>query len=252
MSSSFCAACGAPLTAGARFCHRCGQPVGEAVPALRGAAAPVAPDGRAASQALPWGVAAIALLALIAMLAGNFYRRPPAAPDTAQAGPGAPLPPAAGDGADGGERPARAPDISSMSPEERALRLYNRVVLLAEQGKRDSVQFFAPMAMMSFQLLQNLTPLQRFELGRIAELAENKEITTAQADTILAGNPTHLLGLTLASSAARLRGDMAAAAQFDRRLLAAEAAERAQQRPEYDVTKVDLDSALARARRGTN
>jgi len=37
---------------------------------------------------------------------------------------------------------ARAPDISSLSPQERADRLYNRVMLLATQGKADSVQFF--------------------------------------------------------------------------------------------------------------
>ena len=259
MSSAFCAACGAQLTPGARFCHRCGQAVGEAVFAAGLPMPQVAPPPSASSnQTLPWAVAAIALLALIALVAGQrFNRRPPAA--VADARPGAP--PAAGPFSGGGdpgassadpnaaERPVRAPDISAMSPEERALRLFNRVVSLAEQGKRDSVQFFAPMALMSFQSLPSPTPLQRFELGRIAELADVKEIISAQADTMLQASPTHLLGLSLASTAAGMRREYTKQADYDRRLLAAANAERAKKLPEYEVTQIDLDSALARARR---
>lgn len=257
MSSAFCAACGAQLTPGARFCHRCGQAVGDAVYAPASAAPAAGAAPQAPNQTLPWAVAAIALLAFIALVAGQkFGGRSQPAPAPVAAGPadggGGPFaggdPNAAGDPA-GAERPVRAPDISSMSPEERALRLFNRVVSLAEQGKRDSVQFFAPMALMSFQSLPSPTPLQRFELGRIAELAEVKEIVTAQADTILKSSPTHLLGLTLASTAARMRGDTKAQAEYDRKLMDAAASERAKNLQEYTVTQVDLDSALARARR---
>jgi zinc-ribbon domain len=255
MSSAFCAACGAQLTPGARFCHRCGQAVGEAVFA---AGAPVPPalsaPSASSNQTLPWAVAAIALLALIALVAGQrFNRKPTAVVDASATTPQSAAPFAGGDpnAADstGAERPVRAPDISAMSPEERAVRLFNRVVSLAEQGKRDSVQFFAPMALMSFQSLPSPTPLQRFELGRIAELAEVKEIITAQADTILKASPTHLLGLSLASTAAAMRKDFGKQAEFDRRLIANAKAERAKNLPEYEVTRVDLDSALARARR---
>jgi hypothetical protein len=256
MSSSFCAACGAQLTSGARFCHRCGQTVGDAVFAAGAPAPGVTPVAmQAPNQTLPWAVAAIALLAFIALLAGQRFNRGPATgaavpertADAPPAGPfaggGAPA------GAPGAEQAVRAPDISNMTPDERALRLFNRVVSLAEQGKRDSVQFFAPMALMSFQSLPAPTVLQRFELGRIAELANVKEIATAQADTILQASPTHLLGLSLASTAAGMRQAFTAQAVFDRRLLAAAAAERAKNLPEYEVTRIDLDSALARARR---
>lgn len=256
MSSAFCAACGAQLTPGARFCHRCGQAVGEAVFADGTPVPPVLSAPSASSnQTLPWAVAAIALLALIALIAGQrFNRKPAAVADARVAAPQSAGSFAGGDpnaAADptGAERPVRAPDISAMSPEERAVRLFNRVVSLAEQGKRDSVQFFAPMALMSFQSLPSPTPLQRFELGRIAELAEVKEIITAQADTILKASPTHLLGLSLASTAAGMRKEFAKQAEFDRRLIASAKAERAKNLPEYDVTRVDLDSALARARR---
>jgi hypothetical protein len=251
MSSAFCAACGAQLSTGARFCHRCGQAVGDAVIASGTPSAP-ATRAQAPNQTLPWAVAAIALLALIALVAGQrFSRRPvadaPVATATPPAGPFA-ADPAASQG-DPAERPVRAPDISSMTPDERALRLFNRVVSLAEQGKRDSVQFFAPMALMSFQSLPAPTVLQRFELGRVAELAEVEAIASAQADTILAASPTHLLGLSLASTAAGMRKAFTAQADFDRRLIAASTTERAKNLPEYQVTQIDLDSALARARR---
>jgi hypothetical protein len=205
------------------------------------------------NQTLPWAVAAIALLALIALVAGQRFGKRPAAEPSVAAAPqgGGPFvtEPAPGAPDASTERPVRAPDISAMSPDERALRLFNRVVSLAEQGKRDSVQFFAPMALMSFQSLPTPTVLQRFELGRIAELAEVKEIAAAQADTILAGSKTHLLGLSLASTAAGMRKAFTAQADFDRRLIAANASERAKNLPEYQVTQIDLDSALARARR---
>ena len=211
---------------------------------------------QSSNQTLPWAVAAIALLALIALVAGQrFGRKPAAVADAPVAAPQTPGPFAGGDpnaaAADpnSAERPVRAPDISAMSPDERALRLFNRVVALAEQGKRDSVQFFAPMALMSFQSLPTPTALQRFELGRIAELAEVKEIITAQADTLLTASPTHLLGLALASTAAGMKKEFSKQADYDRRLIAAAKAERAKNLPEYQVTQVDLDSALARARR---
>ena len=260
MSSAFCAACGAPLTPGARFCHRCGQAVSEAVyaagaPATSGGAAP-ASSVESSNQILPWAVAAIALLALIALVAGQRFGRKPAAPVAAapaaeqQApGPFAGDPNAAAPDPTAAERPVRAPDISAMSPDERALRLFNRVVSLAEQGKRDSVQFFAPMALMSFQSLPSPTALQRFELGRIAELADVKEIVAAQADTLLAASSTHLLGLTLASTASGMKKEFNKQAAYDLRLINAAAAERKKNLPEYQVTAVDLDSALARARR---
>ena len=253
MSSAFCAACGAQLSQGARFCHRCGQAVGEAVfPAGAPAANVPAPlPSSSPNQTLPWAVAAIALLALIALVAGQRFNRRPAAAtaETPVAAPPTAGPFARSADPNAAERPVRAPDISAMSPDERALRLFNRVVSLAEQGKRDSVQFFAPMALMSFQSLPSPTPLQRFELGRIAELAAVKEIATAQADTILKASPTHLLGLTLASTAAGMRKDYDKQADYDRRLIASARSERARNLPEYQVTQVDLDSALARARR---
>src|SRR5689334_6624171 len=68
-----CAACGAKWSVGAKFCHRCGTPAGQPGRAERGL-----------SNALPWGVAAIALVALIALVAGQRVGRS-AVDDAAQA-----------------------------------------------------------------------------------------------------------------------------------------------------------------------
>src|SRR5690349_13251104 len=105
-----CHACGATLAAGARFCHKCGAQVD----------APQAAGWRAG---LPWGVAGVALGALVTVLllrVGGSGERG-AVPDVAAEGspPRSQLP---------------APDISQMSPEERATRLYNRVMTLHTQG----------------------------------------------------------------------------------------------------------------------
>lgn len=148
------------------------------------------------------------------------------------------------------EAPAmRAPDISQLSPEERAARLFNRVMLLHEQGKPDSVQFFAPMALSAYQMLGPLNLDQRYDLGRIGEVSGALELARAQADSILRESPAHLLGLTLAANAAAARKDDVARREFERQLLAAYPGESRRALDEYTLHRVDIDSAVARARR---
>ena len=238
LSGATCGGCRAGLTPGARFCHRCGTPAG----------AKVSEPARSGRDPLPWAVALVALCALIALVGGQRFAAARGggldAPQNAlpQAGLDFPAP--------GGQQGMRAPDISSMSPQERANRLYNRIMALHEQGKTDSVQFLA--LNMFIPQLRSMEPLDahlRYDLGRVGEVAGTVDVATAQADTILRTQPNHLLGLILASRAARMRGDEAAARQFDRRALAAEPAERAKQLEEYLAHADDIESALVEARR---
>jgi hypothetical protein len=181
-------------------------------------------------------VAAIALVALIALVAGQRFSRAAVA-----ASASAELPAAATQGS--------APvDISQMTPEERAERLYDRVMALNERGRADSVRFFSPMAMQAYSMLGRLNDDQRYDLGRIAAVSGDQQVAKAQADSILAANPRHLLGLLLASDAARLRGDQAGETGYLRRFVAAEPGERAKQRPEYLQHVSEIDSRLAQAR----
>jgi hypothetical protein len=219
-----CSSCDAQLTPGAKFCHRCGTPAGEA-----------ARDERSFSSALPWGVAAIALVALIALVAGQRFGRS-AADDAAQT-----QAPAA---STGGGAAGQPPDLSSMTPEDAAARLYDRVMSLHERGRADSVQLFAPMAMQAYEMLGKLNLDQRYDLGRIAAVAGDSATARAQADTILVQHPNHLLGLILAGNAARMRKDLAAERTFHDKLVAAAPAERAKQLAEYGTHENDITIAL--------
>jgi hypothetical protein len=143
----------------------------------------------------------------------------------------------------------RGPDISGMSPEERAERLFNRVMILASQGKSDSVLFFAPMAIEAYRLLTPMTLDQRYDVGRIAEVAGALPLAKAQADTILIENPNHLLGLILGARVASLSGDTTARRRYETRFLDAEKREIAKKLPEYQRHQDDIVNALIAARR---
>jgi hypothetical protein len=153
-------------------------------------------------------------------------------------------PPSAPAGASG----TRAPDISQMTPRERAARLFDRIMRLDEEGKKDSVMLFASMAIPTFQSLQPLDAHMRYDLGRVAAAAGQLDLAQAQTDTILQTRPQHLLGLILAAKTAEARGDLSAVARINARLLAAENSERAVNLEEYQLHDADIRVAVAAAR----
>jgi len=236
LAGATCSTCGGALTPGAKFCHRCGAPAGAAT------ARAASPDQRGFSNALPWSVAAIALVALVALVAGQRFGR--SSNDASGGAPGDTIA-APFAGAGGGGRP---PDISSMSPAERAVRLYDRVMMAHERGRADSVQLFAPMAIAAYRQLDSLDFDARYDLGRIAAVSGDQSLAKAEADTILAKQPTHLLGLILAGNAARMRRDAAAERAYYDKLAAAAPTERAKQRPEYITHQNDITIALGAKR----
>ena len=246
-TGNFCASCGSPLvgatclncdaslTPGANFCHRCGTP---APSTARAQAAPLSGEVRGFSPGLPWGIAVVAFVALVALVVGQrFGARSQAPAGTTVGTVEAPaMPPG-----------ARAPDISTMSAEEQATRLHDRVMGLAERGRSDSVQFFAPMAIGAYQRLDSLTLDHRYDLGSIAVVSGDQELARAQADTILARSPNHLLGLILGISAARSAGDTPRAQALERRLAAVASTERAKQLPEYRMHQREIEAAVRAA-----
>ena len=196
---------------------------------------------------MPWIVSAIALITLLAFLAGNAFNRKRGsnldAPQNAL--------PQAGldDRGAGGEAPVRGPDISQLSPQERADRLFNRVMVLNSEGKTDSVLFFAPMAIESYRMLSPLNADQRYDLGRIAEVAGAYPLARAQADTILSENPTHLLGLILGARIADLDKRTADSKSMQSRFLEAYPSETGKKLPEYERHEDDIKAALANAQK---
>jgi len=228
-----CAHCGAALGERGKFCHRCGAPrEGDAPGTATGAAGAARP-----AALLPWAIAGISVLALVAFIAGQKFGGSGTAAATAAASAAAP---AAATG-------SRAVDITSMSPQERADRLFDRVMRLASRGEGDSVQFFAPMAIQAFEALQPLDAHGRYDLGLLGVFTGDGSLAAAQSDTILATQPTHLLGLILGMRAAGLRSDTAAFADFAGRLRRALASERAKSLQEYVDHAVDIDAAVREA-----
>jgi len=245
---NFCAACGAGLATGAQFCHRCGTPAGEGVPVARAAAAAPASSGGLAGV-LPWGVAFVALMALVAMVAGrNFGAAKGSQVDGSSNAVATPTIDGPGRGAGAPGSGQRAPDISNMSPEERADRLYERIMTYAENGKPDSAAMFAVMALPAHELLENIDNDRRYHAGRIAEVAGLADIAQAQSDTILRKDANHLLGIVLGIRAARLARNEAEAKAYEQRLVRAFDTERARQLPEYDQHRAEIEQALSRAR----
>lgn len=228
-ANPFCASCGASLNATAKFCHRCAAPVG-GDPTPRARAGAGAGTGAGTSSLLPWSIAAIAVLSLIAFVAGvNWRSGRPSAPVAVPAAPG------------------RAPDISQMSPEERADRLFQRVMTYVAQGQTDSVRFFSPMAIQSMAAISPLDAHRRYDLGLLGVVSGDGIMARAQADTILATQPQHLLGLILGMRAAGLQLDTLARRGFEDRFLAALPRERAKALTEYADHAPEIESAAREA-----
>ncbi len=216
----FCRTCGVSLIAGAKFCHVCGTPVGGIAANVRGPARWLAP---------------LAVIAAVAVF-GFFTLR---ARGVVTVDPEQPLL----------QGRAGVPDISAMSPRERADRLFNRVMQYWSNGRNDSAAFFAPMAIAALSDLRPLDAHIRYDIGMVALAGAQPDVAAAQSDTILAGRATHLLGLSLAARAADARGDAPAARSFRQRLAAAGEGELAQALPEYRDHDADIRDALAAARR---
>lgn len=244
-----CANCQAPLTPGARFCHSCGAQAG----AGGGGARPVAFQGGGSPETqqrsiLPWAIGIVAVLGLVITIA---VQQRDSAPPTAMGGN---VPLDGGGAANPFEIPAgaggavRAPDISSMSPRERADRLYDRVMRLASEGKGDSAAFFATMASQAYELLGPLDNDLKYDHGRMAEMAGDLPTAQKEADAILASNPDHLLGLILGARVAQLKNDNATRAKLFKKLLAVEKTEQAKAVEEYTRHKGDIDAAIEEAK----
>lgn len=129
-----------------------------------------------------------------------------------------------------------------MSPEERATRLYNRVMTLHTQGKADSAEFFLPMALQAYAMLPALDVDARYHIGVLDLTGGNATAAVAQADTIRRAVPTHLFGFMLRARGLELERDSAGARRAYGDFLKHEAAERKRRRPEYDEHAQNLDA----------
>jgi hypothetical protein len=224
-----CAGCRADLAPQARFCHRCGRPVGAAA----GAKLP-------ARERTAWTVAGALCVVLLALIVFKVIReaRPAAAPEMANAGAEN-----AGTAEGGGGGPAGGspPDISQMSPRERFDRLFNRVMQAGERGDTAQVVRFTPMALAAYSQLDSIDADARYHAAVLRTQIGDMPGALALADTILARDPGHLFGYIIRGTVATLQNDTARRQQAQRDFRAHFAAESAAGRAEYQEHQPAID-----------
>jgi hypothetical protein len=183
-ASRHCTSCNAALSAGAAFCHACG--------------APQRPTSTSRQPPLPWVIGAA--LVVVVIVAAVSYSAGKSAGARAAA--------SSGSAATG---TMAAPDISNMSPEEQANRLFDLVMTAHEQGDVARVNQFLPMALQAYQMLGTLDADQQYHVGLMSAISGNVQEALARVDSIRRVQPNHLLATMLRYSVAQLQSDTAAA-----------------------------------------
>ncbi|NIN72651.1 MAG: hypothetical protein GTO46_12160 [Gemmatimonadetes bacterium] len=208
----FCHACGAPRDPGDRFCRKCGTPFG----------ADAEPNGKARGLTglRAFGLAVIALAIVYAFLV--FGRGDTGNQQQAQSIPIG----AVGD-------PAGAAPTQPLTPRASADQLFNQAMSAYETADMANAQRFIPMAITAYQQLSTLDLDARYHLALLELAAGRPQGALAQADTMLAQLPEHLLALSISARAHEALGDADQAAQFWQRFLDAYTPDVAASRPEY-------------------
>jgi hypothetical protein len=214
----FCAQCGAGLSASASFCPSCGTPAG-------------APAGPAPNRA--WVAAGVVVTLSLLAIVWVMARRPAPLPGT---------PPPAVEGFGG-----PAPDISTLTAREGFDRLFNRVMLAAEQGDRATAARLAEHGLAAYAQLDSVDLDARYHAAVLhTELRQFGE-ALAIADSMVSLVPGHLLAWVVRGGVAELQGDQAALAAARRGFLAAWSADPRRDRPEYLDHQKSLDDFRASA-----
>ena len=221
--SSTCPACHAPLTEGARYCHRCGR----------------AAVGGSVDRA-PW-IMAWALVALSLSGIAWFVLTKDEGAAAAQMANAGNAPPGGGQAAGG-----TPPDISQMTPRERFLRLHDRIMSAVGAGDTATAQRFAPMALQAYGMLDPIDADARYHAGAIHIQLGEFPAALALADTIQAGAPDHLFADLLRLEVAQARGDLAEATRAGQTFLRHLDAELQAGRPEYQEHRAMLDQLKQR------
>lgn len=222
LGGATCRVCSAPLTPGARFCHLCGTALGSRAAGSR-------------SHAVPWIIAAVTVALAVVVLVARTGGPSPSIAGQGGGSPAAPsiAPPAAG---------MATTDISSMTPRERADRLFDRIMRAASRGDSGEVRFFTPMALQAYALLGSLDTDARYHVALIQAEAGDIAAVAAQADSLEAASPSHLFVSMLRAEVAERRGALVEMRRWYRRFLDQYQAELATGKQEYRDHQAALDA----------
>jgi hypothetical protein len=217
-------ACGAELSSGAKYCHRCGAETRPGIPPSR--------------ERVAWTVAAVVVLLTVAVVGYEIGKgRVPAATVAEM-----------GNAGNQTSAPAsRPPDLSRMSPRERFDRLWDRVMRAAEGQSADTVTMFAPMALTAYRQLDSVDTDARLHAAMIHVAVGELAAAKALADTIEQREKGHLFIDLIRGSVADQENDAKTLARAYANFLAHYDAELAANRKEYVDHKPILDEFKSRA-----
>ena len=144
-----------------------------------------------------------------------------------------------------------APDISNLTPREQADRLFDVIMTAAESGDTAPVLFHTSMALQAYAMLDDLDNDARYHMGLIHLVRGEAAEAAAQADSLEAAVPGHLLALSLRHTAAEAGADSETMLSVYREFLENHEREIAAQRPEYDLHQITIEALLRKARLAT-
>lgn len=230
LAGASCAVCAAPLSAGARFCHVCGTPLG----------ASRRSTGR--NQAIPWIVAGVVVAILVVVLVARSGGPSSSIAGGGRGGETSSSIPGAGPGAAG------TTDLSTMTPREQADRLFDRVMRASENGDTGEVTFFGPMAIQAYGMIGKLDADARFHVGLVSAVLDDDDAATAQADSLANEAPRHLFVPLIRWEVANRRADTADLRRAYRQFLDSYDAEMASGKSEYEMHRTRLEAFRDEAR----
>ncbi|MEZ4417241.1 MAG: hypothetical protein R3E10_15915 [Gemmatimonadota bacterium] len=159
-------------------------------------------------------------------------------------------PPEAGSGPTASEAELGAApwvDLTQISPQEAADRLFVRVMRAARAGDQAEVVNFLPMAVGAFEMLDPLGPGDAFRLALLQQVGGAFDASYQTMIKGLEEEPAHLLLLGGAAELAWAMGDADSARGYARRMLNAYDGELAKRRAEYDRSSDVLSTMRTRA-----
>lgn len=207
-----CPSCGAPSDASDRFCRKCGTVLSGDEKANGGM--------RRLTGLRAFGLIIVALAIFYAVLVytrgGSQSQQPPAQPiSIGEVG--------------AGSRGAAQPVTRRGAADQ----LFNQAMTAHETGDSAAATQLVPMALAAYRGLETLDPDARYHMALLSLAANRPEDALAQADTMLAEVPDHLLALSVSARAYLALGQEDMAADYFRRFLGAYTPEVAASRPEY-------------------
>jgi len=209
--SHHCPRCGGATHVGDRFCRSCGA----ALTDTPGGTA----RGLSGLRALGLAVIALALLFAFFYYSGGLRDSEPPAQQI----------PISGVGTGGGGAETSQP----LTARQSADLLFNRAMSAYEGGDSAEARQFIPMALTAYRELESPDLDARYHIALLSLAANLPADALAQADTMLAESPDHLLALSAAGHAYAELGNPEAAARSFQRFLDVYTPEVAASRPEY-------------------